>query len=423
MKKPILVLLCILLAPVTASALQADDLVAIAAMPLAVAAVADIAEVPTSDLLTLIATMNNALVPAPQFIEVVRYAPVALVDTREPFVPYVTTQYDRGVTGQALAIAMEDRIETYDGADTIDVVSPPRVVAYDYDYLYPPVVVTRFQPVRFDPLALVAMPLAIAAVSEITDVPPLELASLAGLLNQARMPPAQFVEVVRYSPVALIDPDPQFLTFVTTEVGDGRRGLVLARAIEDRYHLLGVDDIDIIDPPAIRYVTETNAFLPPIVRTHIATARSHPHGGPPGQLKKELGLQTGAEVVHGTHPGRGGSVASRGSSGKARSTRVVDDRGSSRVTTRGKSGKSSGSGKAVTRGKSGGAKAVKAKRVSTAPQVDRGRPVREEKQITRGRGNSGGAVKAPKTTGGGKSSPGGQGGGGGKSNAGKKGKG
>lgn len=412
MKKPILVLLCILLAPVPASALQTDDLVAIAAMPLAVAAVADIAEVPTSDLLTLIATMNNARIPAPQFIEVVRYAPVALVDTREPFVPYVTTQFDRGVTGQALAIAMEDRIETYEGADTIDVVSPPRVVAYDYDYLYPPVVVTRFQPVRFDPLALVAMPLAVAAVSEITDVPALELASLVGLLNQARMPPAQFVEVVRYSPVALIDPDPQFLTFVTTEVGDGRRGLVLARAIEDRYHLLGVDDIHIVDPPAIQYVTQREAFIPPIVRTRIATARSHPHGGPPGQVKKELGLQTGAEVVHGTHPGRGGSVAARGSSGKARSTRVLDDRGSSRVTTRGKSGKSPGPGKAVTRGKSGGGKAVKAKRVTAAPQIDRGRPVHEDKQMTRGRGNAGG---------GGKSSHGAHGGG--KPNAGKKGKG
>jgi hypothetical protein len=27
--------------------------------------------------------------------------------------------------------------------------------------------------------------------------------------------------------------------------------------------------------------------------------KEHPHGGPPGQLKKQLGLQTGAEVVHG----------------------------------------------------------------------------------------------------------------------------
>jgi hypothetical protein len=35
----------------------------------------------------------------------------------------------------------------------------------------------------------------------------------------------------------------------------------------------------------------------------VAEAKSHPHGGPPGQLKKQMGLQTGAEVVHGSRPG------------------------------------------------------------------------------------------------------------------------
>ena len=33
---------------------------------------------------------------------------------------------------------------------------------------------------------------------------------------------------------------------------------------------------------------------PVVVRAH-----GNPHGGPPGQIKKQLGLQTGAEVVHG----------------------------------------------------------------------------------------------------------------------------
>jgi len=45
-------------------------------------------------------------------------------------------------------------------------------------------------------------------------------------------------------------------------------------------------------------IVDGDEFLPPVVVTRVA--RSHPHGGPPGQLKKELGLQTGAEVVHGT---------------------------------------------------------------------------------------------------------------------------
>jgi hypothetical protein len=293
MKRTSLALLLLMLfAPVNASALQADDLIAIAAMPLAVAAVADITDVPTADLINLITTMNQAQVPAPQFIEVVRYAPVALVDTSEPFVPYITSQVNQGVTGQDLAVAMEDRIERYEGADTIDVVRAPRVVVVD-DNFFPEVVVTRFQPVRYDPLALVAMPLAVAAASEITNVPPMELASLVSLLNQAAVPPRQFVEIVRYSPVALIDSDPQFLTYVTTQVGDGSRGVTLARRIEERYEVLGVKDLDVVSP-------RSEVFVSPVAVTRVATAHR-----PPGQVKKELGLQTGAEVVHGAHPGRG----------------------------------------------------------------------------------------------------------------------
>ena len=60
-----------------------------------------------------------------------------------------------------------------------------------------------------------------------------------------------------------------------------------------------------------------------IVTTRIAETRAHPHGGPPGQLKKELGLQTGAEVVHGTHPGRA-HVAERKASKPAHVTHYVE---------------------------------------------------------------------------------------------------
>ncbi|HVE70936.1 MAG TPA: hypothetical protein VNI54_06170 [Thermoanaerobaculia bacterium] len=299
------VLLLALFIPVNASALQADDLVAIAAMPLAVAAVSELTDVPANELIDLVATLNQAQVPAPQFIEVVRYAPVALVDTSQPFVPYITSQVEQGVRGEALALAIEDRIETYDGADTIDVVHAPRVVVVD-QYFYPEVVVTRFQPVVVDPLSLVAMPLAVAAASAITDVPASELASLVALLNQARVPPRQFVEIVRYSPVALVDRDPAFLTFVTTQVSDGSRGITLARLIDDRYESLGLANVNVIDPPLI-----TDVIIPPVVTTRIAERRSHPHGGPPGQLKKQLGLQTGAEVVHGSHPGKGKAKAQR----------------------------------------------------------------------------------------------------------------
>ena len=276
------------------------DVVTVAQMPLAVAEVSQIDGVPLSDLMSVVATMNRALVPPSEFIEVVRYTPVALADSEQPFPTYVTSQVDRGVTGERLAVAMADRIQTY-GVRDIDVVHAPRVYIVDQSYV-PQTVITRIQPVTYDPVALVAMPLAIAAVAELTDVPANELASFASLLNQARMPPAQFVEVVRYSPVALVEPSPQFLTYVTTQVSDGVGGVRLARSIADRYALLGADTINVTAPPVVQ-VVEQPRVLPPIVTTHVTEARAHPHGGPPGQLKKELGLQTGAEVVHGVQPG------------------------------------------------------------------------------------------------------------------------
>lgn len=352
MRQTALALLLALFLPVQASALQADDLVAIAAMPLAVAAVSEITDVPASDLLNLIATMNRANVPAPQFIEVVRYAPVALADTSEPFVPYITSRVNQGVTGEELAVVMEERIERYDGAETIDVVHAPRVVVVDRNFL-PEVVVTRFRPVTFDPLALVAMPLAVAAVADIADVPPMELASMIGLLNQANVPPAQFVEIVRYSPVALIDEDPQFLTYVTTEVGDGTRGVELARLIESRYEVLGVRDVDVVDP-------DPEVFVAPVAVTRA-----------PGQLKKQLGLQTGAEVVHGTHPGRGKARVAKGERKSRGRDRVVASRSN----------------------KPRKAERVARPRVERAPKVDRA-PRAKQRDVTVQRGNSGGGKPA-----------------------------
>lgn len=382
-------LLLLLFAPVNASALQAEDLVAIAAMPLAVAAVSEITDVPTSDLIRLISTMNRAQVPAPQFIEVVRYAPVALVDTSEPFVPYITSQVDHGVTGQELAVVMEDRIERYEGADTIDVVRAPRVVVVDQDF-FPEVVVTRFQPVRYDPLALVAMPLAVAAASEIANVSPLELASLVSLLNQGGVPPRQFVEIVRYSPVALVDPNPQFLTYVTTQVGDGSRGITLARLIEDRYEVLGVEDIHVVDAPRR---SQSEVFVSPVA---VATTAHRA----PGQVKKELGLQTGAEVVHGAHPGRGKA--------KARVAKAERKRGSDRVA----SSRGNGGGKVRKADRVGKAE----RRVERAPRVKK----REVSAVPHGGGNSGRVAKPPRATGGGKPAQAGKsGGGGGKPDSGK----
>ena len=302
MKRFIAALLFVLVLPGSAAALETKDLVALAAMPLAVAAVADLADVPTRDLIDVVTAMNRAAVPAPQFIEVVRYVPVALVDQSEPrFVTYVTSRVDDGLTGTSLALALQDGIRTY-GVTDIDVASPA-VVFVDDNYL-PPVVVSRFEPVRFNPVALVAMPLAVAAVAELTDVPTRDLISFVSLLNQAAVPAPQFVEVVRYVPVALVDNDARFLTFTTTEVDRGIIGSRLALSLADRIRLLGVDEIDVINPPRFTVVRRAE-FIPAIVTMRVAEFRSgHPHGGPPGQLKKDLGVQTGAEIVHGSKPGK-----------------------------------------------------------------------------------------------------------------------
>lgn len=291
----------------SAHALETNELVAIAAMPLAVAAVADLTDVPTNDLVTVVSAMNRAYVPAPQFIEVVRYVPVALVDQREPtFVSYVTTQVDNGIVGDALALSLADRIQTAYEVREINVVNPQTVYVVERREFVPTVVTTRlqtYQPTRFDPLALIAMPLAVAAVSNLTDVPTNDLISFITALNQAAVPAPQFVEVVRYSPVAFVDTtyEPQFIRFVTTEVDRGISGESLAIAIADRYRTIGIRDIDVVRPPRTVFVDQTT-FVPPLVRTRVAEIRTHPHGGPPGQLKKQQGVQTGAEIVHGSAP-------------------------------------------------------------------------------------------------------------------------
>jgi len=293
-------LVCMLILAGSAQALSTDELIAITAMPVAVAEVTALPDLPRDDFLTVVSTLNRAAVPAPQFIEVVRYAPVALVDAREPaFVTYVTSEYERGVVGQPLAVAIADRYVAY-GIDGVNVVDPPVVTVVQREIL-PQVVVTRFQPVRFDPLAVVAMPLAVAAVADLADVPQSDLFRFVAALNQAMVPAPQFVEVVRYSPVVLVDQTaaPQFVEFVTTEVDRGVFGRPLAFAIADRLRTTGVEDINIVEPQPV-VIVDRDVVLPPVVVTRVA--RAHPHGGPPGQLKKDLGLQTGAEVVHGTMP-------------------------------------------------------------------------------------------------------------------------
>ena len=143
-----------------------------------------------------------------------------------------------------------------------------------------------------DLLALVAMPLAVAAVSEVTDVPMNDLIDVITLMNDAAVPPAQFIEVVRYAPAV-----PNLDDVLRTEIQSGVRGVALVPVIEQQFMSAGIRDVDLDAPRAVTVIDE-ETFVPEVVRTH-------PHGGPPGQLKKAAGVQTGAEIVHGTHPGHG----------------------------------------------------------------------------------------------------------------------
>lgn len=165
------------------------------------------------------------------------------------------------------------------------------------------------QALEVDPnlLALVAMPLAVAAVSEITDVPTNELLDMVSLLNRADVPPVQFVEVVRYVPVALVVEDttqPRFIQIIQEREQSGLRGIQLVTFIEDRLRLYGLPttvNFNVTAPRVVEIVdTVEDPIVPVFVRTRVAQLHAHPHGGPPGQLKKQRGVQTGAEVVHRT---------------------------------------------------------------------------------------------------------------------------
>ncbi|HWW61452.1 MAG TPA: hypothetical protein VN181_08805, partial [Thermoanaerobaculia bacterium] len=142
-------------------------------------------------------------------------------------------------------------------------------------------------------LSLVAMPLAVAAVAEITDVPANELSDLVATLNQANVPPTEFIQVIRYVPVALVEPG--FVDYVHTQADRGVRGSALVNVIEKR--------LDVEEPPA-PVVTVDRDYIPPIVHTRVAKLKQHPHGGPPGQLKKQAKFQTGGKGHgrgHGKH--------------------------------------------------------------------------------------------------------------------------
>jgi len=320
MKRIALALVVVLLLPIHAQAFSTKDFLSLVAMPLAVAAVSDFNGVSQNDLASVVTNLNRAEVPPTEFVQVVRYVPVALVSTStypppSTFVEYVDQQTASGISGPRLVTVIDERlVNNYGVTPFIDPNAP--VVVVDNNF-FPDVVVTRlngssfgssFDGSSFDPLALTAMPLAVAAVSEVIGIPQDQLASLVATLNQANVPPAQFVEVVRYAPVAITyqqAPQP-FVPFVQTQFAQGITGPALVTVIDERFPTFGVSAPRIrsmrLRPQPARIVVDED-FVPRDVRARIARSE-HPHGGPPGQIKKIEGLQTGAEVVHGHKPGR-----------------------------------------------------------------------------------------------------------------------
>lgn len=151
-------------------------------------------------------------------------------------------------------------------------------------------------------LALVAMPLAVAAVAELGDVPMQPLIEVVSALNDADVPPVEFVEVVRYVPVALVEEGGGFVRFVQVRRDEGLRGTTLTNAIEQEFettYLLG--DLDLRTPSV--HVIDAPFFPAPVV-TRVRTAKAHPHGGPPGQLKKITGERDASRIAHDGETGR-----------------------------------------------------------------------------------------------------------------------
>jgi hypothetical protein len=291
-------LFAFVLLPAQAWAFNTNDLLSTIAMPLAVAAVSNVTGVSQTQLADLVTSLNQANVPPQQFVEVIRYVPVALVDQNgQPFVAYVQEQTSQGVTGDALVNAIADRLRSnYNVTPTLALSGEPTTFVLSDNYIQP--VVTT--PLSGDPMSLIALPLAVAAVSNMTGVPQDELANLVATLNNANVPVTQEIEIIRYAPVALVSDNGQpFVQFVQQQTATGPALVPIVVQQLQTYYPANTQIAVNSTPAPQRVVVERDFNPPPVVVSRVEEARAHPHGGPPGQLKKQLGLQTGAEVVHG----------------------------------------------------------------------------------------------------------------------------
>src|SRR5207248_3687697 len=113
-----------------------------------------------------------------------------------------------------------------------------------------------------DLLSLVAMPLAVDAVSRVTGVPQDQLAQFVSTLNQANVPPPQFVQTVRYAPVVLQQPD--FVPYVETQTSQGITGVQLVDVIDQRLPQYGVtpQPVQVIDVTPAYVLSDQYVYAP-----------------------------------------------------------------------------------------------------------------------------------------------------------------
>ena len=300
----------------------ADDTLAYVAMPLAVSNVCNVRGVQTDQVASLAAYMDQAQVSPEGFIDVFRYAPVALVYSsgrRPDFVQWVGTQVGDGVTGDQLVSAMETQLQTYGG----DVVSVPRTyrrhyepryyepdyydVAFEPDYV--PIGVRRYcERELLDPFAMIDMPVAVADVCDL-GVPYDRVGRLVVQLDLGNVEPWQTVELLRYAPPALLVSDygqPDFAQYVYDQRVGGLNGYPLVQVASQQ--LLTYNVVAQIDPVpqvytgrtafapvAQNYVSpiDSTNFVPPVVRTRVASG-----GGASGRgFQQPMVAPAGAPVA------------------------------------------------------------------------------------------------------------------------------
>ena len=294
-----------------------DQLLSYVAMPLAVNEVTDVRGVQTDQVGRLVELMNQAGVSPDRFIEVFRFVPVALVlgDGRSSdFVPWVETEVQRGVVGDALVSAMEQRLTTY--GSVVDVTAPRQTqrverVVYERDYV-PPQVRTYVVQRLYEPMALIDLPLAVAHVVDL-GVPNDRVSRFVQQLNLGSVSPVQSVEILRYSPPALMVADlngqPDLVQYVYDQRLAGATGYDLVRVIDRQLVYYDVSpQIDLVGPaqsltyaPLVvrNYVEPLDVrYVPPVVQSRFAGIRvMAPAVAASPQVERLFGERNGPKVV------------------------------------------------------------------------------------------------------------------------------